>query len=79
MGERPENFDVLMERGLGIAGRPETVIDYLALQIRAIGPNYLVGHLCFGDLTLDEALGSVALFSRDVMPALREIEAGITV
>ncbi len=79
MGERPENFDVLMDRGLGIAGRPETVIDYLAPQIRVIGPNYLVGHMCFGDLTLDEALRSVALFSRDVMPALREIEAGIKV
>lgn len=77
LGPRPENFDVLMERGLGIAGRPETVIDYLAPQVRDIAPNYLVGHLCFGDLTLDEALRSVALFASEVMPALRAVNAKI--
>jgi alkanesulfonate monooxygenase SsuD/methylene tetrahydromethanopterin reductase-like flavin-dependent oxidoreductase (luciferase family) len=71
LGERPPNFDVLMERGLGVAGKPETVIAYLAPQLRDCGTNYLVGHMCFGDLALDEALRSIELFGREVMPALR--------
>ena len=43
----------------------------LAPQLAESGSNYLVGQFAFGDLTLDEMLNSVALFARDVMPALR--------
>jgi alkanesulfonate monooxygenase SsuD/methylene tetrahydromethanopterin reductase-like flavin-dependent oxidoreductase (luciferase family) len=70
-GERPRNFDVLMELGIGIAGTPETVLACLKPQLAESGSNYLVGQFAFGDLTLDEMLHSVALFARDVMPALR--------
>jgi alkanesulfonate monooxygenase SsuD/methylene tetrahydromethanopterin reductase-like flavin-dependent oxidoreductase (luciferase family) len=66
-----ESFDKLIEQGQAIAGSPETVRAYLGKQIKDIGPNYLVGQLCFGDLTLDEMLRSVELFAAHVMPALR--------
>jgi alkanesulfonate monooxygenase SsuD/methylene tetrahydromethanopterin reductase-like flavin-dependent oxidoreductase (luciferase family) len=70
-GERPSDFDTLTARGLGIAGTPDTVLGYLAPQLVESGSNYLVGQFAFGDLTLEEMLHSVALFARDVMPALR--------
>jgi alkanesulfonate monooxygenase SsuD/methylene tetrahydromethanopterin reductase-like flavin-dependent oxidoreductase (luciferase family) len=66
-----ESFDKLIEQGQAIAGSPDTVQAYLGKQIKDIGPNYLVGQLCFGDLTLAEMLRSVELFAAHVMPALR--------
>ena len=70
---RPEQFEPLMERGQGIAGSPATVRKLLAAQIAETGCNYVVGQFAFGDMTRDEALRSIELFARDVMPALREI------
>ena len=66
-----ESFDKLIEQGQAIAGSPETVRAFLAAQIADSGANYMVGQLCFGDLTLEEMLRSVELFAAHVMPALR--------
>jgi alkanesulfonate monooxygenase SsuD/methylene tetrahydromethanopterin reductase-like flavin-dependent oxidoreductase (luciferase family) len=66
-----ESFDKLIEQGQAIAGSPYTVRDFLKAQIADSGTNYVVGQLCFGDLTLDEMLRSVELFATHVMPALR--------
>ena len=66
-----ESFDKLIEQGQAIAGSPETVRAFLAAQIADSGSNYVVGQLCFGDLTLEEMLRSVGLFAAHVMPALR--------
>ena len=62
------SFDKLIEQGQAIAGSPETVRAFLADQIADTGANYVVGQLCFGDLTLDEMLRSVELFAAHVMP-----------
>jgi hypothetical protein len=35
------------------------------------GANYCVGQFVFGDMSVDEALHSIGLFVREVMPALR--------
>jgi alkanesulfonate monooxygenase SsuD/methylene tetrahydromethanopterin reductase-like flavin-dependent oxidoreductase (luciferase family) len=70
---RPEEFEPLMERGQGIAGSPATVRKLLAAQIAETGCNYVVGQFAFGDMTRDEALRSIEVFARDVMPALQEI------
>jgi hypothetical protein len=56
--------------GQGVAGAPATVTAYLQAQIAATGSNYLVGQFAFGDLSLAEALASIELFGREVMPAL---------
>ena len=69
-GERAKDFDTVMQKGLGTAGSPETVIAFLAPQIADAGANYLVGQLAFGDLSFEESKRSVELFAREVMPAL---------
>ena len=71
MHPRPATFDLLAERGQGIAGAPRTVAAFLKSQLAETGCNYVVGQFAFGDLTLDETLRSIDLFAREVMPALR--------
>jgi alkanesulfonate monooxygenase SsuD/methylene tetrahydromethanopterin reductase-like flavin-dependent oxidoreductase (luciferase family) len=68
---RVESFDELIAQGQAVAGSPETVRDFLAVQIEDSGANYVVGQFCFGDLKLDEMLCSVELFAAEVMPKLR--------
>jgi len=68
---RPPTFDLVMERGQGIAGSPATVAQVLSAQLAETRCNYMVGQFAFGDLTLSECLQSVGLFASDVMPALR--------
>jgi alkanesulfonate monooxygenase SsuD/methylene tetrahydromethanopterin reductase-like flavin-dependent oxidoreductase (luciferase family) len=68
---RPSEFEPLMARGQGIAGSPATVRNLLAAQLAETGCNYVVGQFAFGDMSRDEALHSIDLFVREVMPALR--------
>ena len=68
---RVESFDALIGQGQAIAGSPETVRAFLAAQIEDSKVNYIVGQFCFGDLTLEEMLRSVELFSAEVKPALQ--------
>jgi alkanesulfonate monooxygenase SsuD/methylene tetrahydromethanopterin reductase-like flavin-dependent oxidoreductase (luciferase family) len=67
---RPPTFDELTEVGQGIAGSPARVTAALRRQLALTGSNYLVGQFAFGDLTLAEALSSIDLFAREVMPEL---------
>jgi alkanesulfonate monooxygenase SsuD/methylene tetrahydromethanopterin reductase-like flavin-dependent oxidoreductase (luciferase family) len=69
---RPPDYDVLMERGQGIAGSPETVTRFVEQQLADTGCNYLVGQFAFGDLTPAECEASLGLFVDKVMPALRD-------
>ncbi len=68
---RPATFDLVTERGQGIAGSPATVAEFLSSQLRETQCNYVVGQFAFGDLSLRECLQSVGLFVSDVMPRLR--------
>ena len=68
---RPVDFDGVIESGQGIAGSPRMVGEFLKAQATATGANYIVGQFAFGDLSLDEGLRSVDLFTREVRPALR--------
>jgi alkanesulfonate monooxygenase SsuD/methylene tetrahydromethanopterin reductase-like flavin-dependent oxidoreductase (luciferase family) len=72
---RPPTFDLVIERGQGVAGTPATVAEFLSSQLDATGCNYVVGQFAFGDLTLAECLRSIELFSTEVMPRLRANEA----
>jgi alkanesulfonate monooxygenase SsuD/methylene tetrahydromethanopterin reductase-like flavin-dependent oxidoreductase (luciferase family) len=67
---RPPTFDELVDVGQGVAGAPATVAALLRKQIEVTGSNYLVGQFVFGDLSLDEALRSIAMFAQRVMPEL---------
>jgi alkanesulfonate monooxygenase SsuD/methylene tetrahydromethanopterin reductase-like flavin-dependent oxidoreductase (luciferase family) len=67
---RPADFDAMMGIRQAIAGTPDTVCDFLQGQLTESGANYLVGQFAFGDMTLDESLRSVELFSEYVVPNL---------
>lgn len=67
---RPADFDALMERGQGVAGSPATVSDFLKRQLGETQCNYVAGQFAFGDMTREEALGSIGLFVSHVMPAV---------
>jgi alkanesulfonate monooxygenase SsuD/methylene tetrahydromethanopterin reductase-like flavin-dependent oxidoreductase (luciferase family) len=70
-GLYPETFDALQSVGTAIAGSPATVRNFIKADIAATGTNYFAPWLAFGDMTLEEALNSVDLFAREVMPAFR--------
>jgi alkanesulfonate monooxygenase SsuD/methylene tetrahydromethanopterin reductase-like flavin-dependent oxidoreductase (luciferase family) len=67
----PESFDQLAALRTAVAGSPQTVRDFIAAEIEATGANYFVPWLAFGDMTVEEALHSVDLFAREVMPGFR--------
>jgi alkanesulfonate monooxygenase SsuD/methylene tetrahydromethanopterin reductase-like flavin-dependent oxidoreductase (luciferase family) len=68
---RPPEFDAIAEDGRAFAGTPETVAEYVQKQMGESGANYFVGQFAFGDLTHEETLRSIELFSDEVMPMLR--------
>lgn len=68
---RPPTFDELMAAGEGIAGTPEDVRDFFQRQLDESTATYLIGQFAFGDLSLDESLRSLELFTRRVMPAIK--------
>ena len=65
----PQSFDEVAALGTAVAGAPTTVHDFIAADIKATGANYWTPWLAFGDMTTAEALHSVGLFAREVMPA----------
>jgi len=67
----PPTFDELTALDMAVAGSPQTVRDFLAAEAAATNPNYFVPWLAFGDMSLAEALHSVDLFGREVMPAFQ--------
>lgn len=68
---RPPTFDELMEAGEGVAGTPEEALAFFQRQLDASTATYLIGQFAFGDLTLEESMRSLELFSRHVMPAVK--------
>jgi alkanesulfonate monooxygenase SsuD/methylene tetrahydromethanopterin reductase-like flavin-dependent oxidoreductase (luciferase family) len=69
-GERPNQFQLVVDELRGIAGSPDTVRRFIEARMEEAGADYMVGQFVFGDMTLEEALKSVELFGNEVMPAL---------
>ena len=67
---RPADFDRIIEIGQGIAGRPETVRNFLEAQLGESEANYILGQFAFGDLSFHESQRSVKLFAHKVAPSL---------
>jgi alkanesulfonate monooxygenase SsuD/methylene tetrahydromethanopterin reductase-like flavin-dependent oxidoreductase (luciferase family) len=63
-------WDGYVKNGLAVAGTAATVREFLAAQIKQAGANLVLGQMVFGTMREDEALNSLRLFSRDVIPAL---------
>lgn len=66
------DFAGMVASGNGVAGSPATVAEALTRQARDGQLNYLAGQFIFGDMPQADAMRSVALFAREVMPAMRE-------
>ena len=66
-----ETVDDMVAAGRMYAGAPSTVAQQLSELISESGVNYLLGVFSFGNLSSARALHSLALFCRDVMPAVR--------
>jgi len=56
--------------GLAVAGSPATVREFLAAQIKEAGATLVLGQMIFGAMPEEEALNSLRLFSREVIPRL---------
>ncbi|HYU67865.1 MAG TPA: LLM class flavin-dependent oxidoreductase [Burkholderiales bacterium] len=72
---RPAEFDAIAEDGRAFAGTPEGAAEYVQKQLTASGANYFVGQFAFGNLTREETLRSIALFSDEVMTMLKRAPA----
>jgi alkanesulfonate monooxygenase SsuD/methylene tetrahydromethanopterin reductase-like flavin-dependent oxidoreductase (luciferase family) len=67
----PENFDDAQAAGLGIAGAPDTVRQWVEQEVARTGINYLVCRLAFGDLRYEDSLQSTRLFGSHVLARLQ--------
>ncbi len=68
----PETFDAHMAAGLSVAGSPRTVREFLSQDTAAAGANGVICQMVFGSIAYDDALNSLELFAKDVMPAMRK-------
>jgi alkanesulfonate monooxygenase SsuD/methylene tetrahydromethanopterin reductase-like flavin-dependent oxidoreductase (luciferase family) len=66
----PEQFEEAEAQGRAVAGTPDHVREFIQTSIDEGGLNYLLCRFAFGDITCDEALQSVELFTRHVQPAI---------
>jgi alkanesulfonate monooxygenase SsuD/methylene tetrahydromethanopterin reductase-like flavin-dependent oxidoreductase (luciferase family) len=64
----PERFEDAEAQGRAVAGTPDKVRDFLQQTVDEAGLNYLLCRFAFGDISADEALNSIDLFTRHVMP-----------
>ena len=69
-GERPSEFQLVVDELRGVAGTPETVCRFIEARMLESGADYMVGQFVFGDMSREESITSVELFGRHVMPAL---------
>jgi alkanesulfonate monooxygenase SsuD/methylene tetrahydromethanopterin reductase-like flavin-dependent oxidoreductase (luciferase family) len=59
-----------------MTGSPETVRDKVQQFIDETGADYLCGTFAFGNLTTDQILRSMRLFSSEVMPKIKPAAVG---
>jgi alkanesulfonate monooxygenase SsuD/methylene tetrahydromethanopterin reductase-like flavin-dependent oxidoreductase (luciferase family) len=64
----PEEIGPLIAAGAAFAGTPAAARAYVAEQLETSGANYFICDITFGDITLAEAMRSVELVGREVMP-----------
>jgi alkanesulfonate monooxygenase SsuD/methylene tetrahydromethanopterin reductase-like flavin-dependent oxidoreductase (luciferase family) len=70
---RGRNFEECVDEGTVIAGSPNTVLAAIEKQAKEIGFNYLLTYLFLGTMSFDNAMRSMKLFVKDVMPAVERM------
>ena len=74
----PPEFDQLQDAGGAFAGTAEGARAYIEEQTERSGANYFVCDISFGDLTPAEAMQTVQLLVREVLPAFPDRAAAGT-
>jgi alkanesulfonate monooxygenase SsuD/methylene tetrahydromethanopterin reductase-like flavin-dependent oxidoreductase (luciferase family) len=64
----PEDFATAVNAGMVIVGTPDEVCEGLKREIAIAGVNYVLTRFAFGDLTHEESVHSLSLFTARVMP-----------
>ena len=70
-------FEEIVERGLIIAGSPETVTRHIRAHARELDLAILLGVFRFGGMPYDMAARSLTAFSKYVMPHCRDVERAL--
>jgi alkanesulfonate monooxygenase SsuD/methylene tetrahydromethanopterin reductase-like flavin-dependent oxidoreductase (luciferase family) len=63
------DFEARRAEGLYIAGSADSVREQVKQHLAITGSNYFVASFAFGSLTHEQAMRSLQLFAREVMPA----------
>lgn len=74
--QRTIDFDEAIAEGSVIAGTPDQVRAAIERQREELGINYVLGYFMFGNMELTDALSSLNLFAKHVMPAF-ELTASV--
>ena len=65
------DFDEMIEKQVVLAGSPQSVRQQVKSAVDETGINYFSAVFQFGNLTHQQAMRSMDLFVREVMPAFR--------
>lgn len=68
----PEDFEAAVKAGILLVGTPDEVADGLRREIDTAGVNYVLTRFAYGDLTYEESLRSLTLFTKEVMPRFKD-------
>jgi len=66
----PTQWDELEAKGMAIAGSPQRVAAYVRDETAAVGGNFMLCQMMFGDMPLEFAQHSARLFAFEVAPLL---------
>jgi alkanesulfonate monooxygenase SsuD/methylene tetrahydromethanopterin reductase-like flavin-dependent oxidoreductase (luciferase family) len=66
----PTQWDELEANGMAIAGSPQRVAAYVRDETAAVGGNFILCQMMFGDMPLEFAQHSARLFAFEVAPLL---------
>ena len=67
-------YEQLQESNIIIVGSPETVTRKLTTTIERLGPGYLILIGSDGPIPYKDAMRSIELLGKEVIPALHEIK-----
>jgi alkanesulfonate monooxygenase SsuD/methylene tetrahydromethanopterin reductase-like flavin-dependent oxidoreductase (luciferase family) len=67
----PAQWEQMQAHGMGVAGTAARVAEYVRAQTEAVGGNFFLCQMMFGDMPLDFAQHSARLFAFEVAPLLQ--------
>jgi alkanesulfonate monooxygenase SsuD/methylene tetrahydromethanopterin reductase-like flavin-dependent oxidoreductase (luciferase family) len=68
----PDSFEEAVQQRTIIYGSPARMREEIARQIDELGLNYMIGSFFFGNMQEQDALRSLKIFAREVMPAFQK-------